>query len=896
MIPTEEQVKEQVKITAQHAIDTIQSTAEILNNQLQAERYSPNIKSTTDKLQDMNKQMVTLTQKGERNEKLEEEKRQLERELKMYKKAAVQQRKEMFSRRSSIRKDQTQQWKLVAGEMVDMLNMVRNAGNLDRETLEQELNRILMTLNTQTECIDNLKRDLSKQEKAYKNLEKDKNRLNDDKTLVEDQLRAKQQELKQCKQYLRKVMAERKDAGEEKIKTAEDEIHLTESAEEVIPEDALTTDILKAQVRDARKLVLKLEEENKELQRKLAALSSSSEGNEEVQRILVVHQESTEAGTLEPNTEPVPVSALDECPRCHSYKEQIANQLQGFKSKEELIERLKRDLKKLRTLLLSIKDTSNVQSELAMIEEVKEERFEGPGSPEIKVSEDVSTELQLSSENESSEDEAKEIQKPKKTGKVTTSAEGESKKLPGKSSRKGKSKKAAKLKQKGKEDQSEKGVEKDNEEDKEEKAIDMDKDEDKGKAKKPKKKEGKGAGYKPKRVLVGECREEKAPYVKVREARMVTLANKGTQTSHYDHLAESTTRRNATEWQPLGRRKPLAETIMAGVTPSEMQEETRAASLFIKEQADRLCDEISSFVECGYSLIEQGAKSTRMMMDTHLGQNAAEMLENDDPALQLEIAKEIKALQSCSHRRQSFFANKRRRSSVNLERRGTRRHSKLPFFDGLRRESRADSVTGQENTRKELEAESVSSNKELEVGSVTEQSQSPDGSKKESQDQQTSGEVDQYSKESETRARSRALSISTQGSFDINQPVFDSTFVNNSPWSTLQNFADSLTSYTGAACSHVVNSVRLVVEGSGMIPTEEQVKEQVKITAQHAIDTIQSTAEILNNQLQAEAGVYENFFALWSDIKEVGKPIDFPLRNGTVLKVVHIVFNMKRDT
>ena len=29
-------------------------------------------------------------------------------------------------------------------------------------------------------------------------------------------------------------MAERKDAGEEKIKTAEDEIHLTESAEEVI--------------------------------------------------------------------------------------------------------------------------------------------------------------------------------------------------------------------------------------------------------------------------------------------------------------------------------------------------------------------------------------------------------------------------------------------------------------------------------------------------------------------------------------------------------------------------------------------------------------------------------------------------------------------------------------
>ena len=38
----------------------------------------------------------------------------------------------MFVGRSSIRKDQTQQWKLVAGEMVDMLNMVRNAGNLGK--------------------------------------------------------------------------------------------------------------------------------------------------------------------------------------------------------------------------------------------------------------------------------------------------------------------------------------------------------------------------------------------------------------------------------------------------------------------------------------------------------------------------------------------------------------------------------------------------------------------------------------------------------------------------------------------------------------------------------------------------------------------------------------------
>ena len=36
----------------------------------------------------------------------------------------------VLSGRSNIRKDETQQWKLVAGEMVDMLKMVRHAGNL----------------------------------------------------------------------------------------------------------------------------------------------------------------------------------------------------------------------------------------------------------------------------------------------------------------------------------------------------------------------------------------------------------------------------------------------------------------------------------------------------------------------------------------------------------------------------------------------------------------------------------------------------------------------------------------------------------------------------------------------------------------------------------------------
>ena len=40
--------------------------------------------------------------------------------------------------RSSVnRRDDTQQWKLVAGEMVDMLNTVRHAGKLGETTLNQ---------------------------------------------------------------------------------------------------------------------------------------------------------------------------------------------------------------------------------------------------------------------------------------------------------------------------------------------------------------------------------------------------------------------------------------------------------------------------------------------------------------------------------------------------------------------------------------------------------------------------------------------------------------------------------------------------------------------------------------------------------------------------------------
>lgn len=98
------------------------------------------------------------------------------------------------------------------------------------------------------------------------------------------------------------------------------------------------------------------------------------------------------------------------------------------------------------------------------------------------------SELQVSSGNESSEEEPKV--KTKETAKLTV-PKGDLKKRTAKSPRKPKNKEEAKDKEK-----------------------------------EPNKKGAKRTGYRRKRVLVDECREEKAPYVKVREARMVTLANK----------------------------------------------------------------------------------------------------------------------------------------------------------------------------------------------------------------------------------------------------------------------------------------------------------------------------------------------------------------------------------
>ena len=60
---------------------------------------------------------------------------------------------------------------------------------------------------------------------------------------------------------------------------------------------------------------------------------------------------------------------------------------------------------------------------------------------------------------------------------------------------------------------------------------------------------------------------------------------KGTQTSHYDRKAlEGNSQRHSIVRQPQHRRRSLAETIMAGVMPAVVEEETKTAMMFIKDE------------------------------------------------------------------------------------------------------------------------------------------------------------------------------------------------------------------------------------------------------------------------------------------------------------------------
>lgn len=123
---------------------------------------------------------------------------------------------------------------------------------------------------------------------------------------------------------------------------------------------------------------------------------------------------------------------------------------------------------------------------------------------------------QASSDHDAESEEEQIKEKPKKTSTLTVPGKKTKQKALKSPKRR---KKVSKTREGGKED--EKGDNEDKEE--EEEIVEEEHKKETGAIIK---KEKKGLGFKRRDLVVGECREEKAPYVTVREARMVTLADK----------------------------------------------------------------------------------------------------------------------------------------------------------------------------------------------------------------------------------------------------------------------------------------------------------------------------------------------------------------------------------
>ncbi len=274
---------------------------------------------------------------------------------------------------------------------------------------------------------------------------------------------------------------------------------------------------------------------------------------------------------------------------------------------------------------------------------------------------------------------------------------------------------------------------------------------------------------------------------------------------------------------------------------------------------------------------------------------------------------------SSDHRRQSILASKKRRPSIQLERRGTihRRDSKVPLIDtltdGMFGRGRRDSISAEADSAHPEASSLTEQNKDtlssagIELptkqpsGSVTDQrdtavtteqgppavrrntlfpdqhvthvaqaqGKSDDSRSSQELQQSKEGGVDRSSRETQEckevgddRSSKEPQPVKEEDSqsakvvdgtsrnmitqdkeaaiFPVSEDtgdVFDTAFVKNSKWSTLKNFFSSLQPHRGGGCSHVLNEVKHIAEGSGAIPSEDQIKEQVTVMAQHAIDS-----------------------------------------------------------
>jgi len=211
---------------------------------------------------------------------------------------------------------------------------------------------------------------------------------------------------------------------------------------------------------------------------------------------------------------------------------------------------------------------------------------------------------------------------------------------------------------------------------------------------------------------------------------------------------------------------------------------------------------------------------------------------------------------SSDYRRQSLsLASKKRRPSLQLERKGNiRRDSKDTPTDGMFGRKREDSIST-EMDNAHPERDSLAEQKGDTLASAVNEIQTEQGPPEarrnplfpdeaaQTQENNRSSKEPQPAKESDDDRGTKVVDETGQSVFTQDKEAAsllvpeDAAFVKKNKWSTLTNFFDSLQPFLGGGCSHVLDEVKNIAQGSGEIPSEDQIKKQVTVMAQHAIDS-----------------------------------------------------------
>lgn len=216
---------------------------------------------------------------------------------------------------------------------------------------------------------------------------------------------------------------------------------------------------------------------------------------------------------------------------------------------------------------------------------------------------------------------------------------------------------------------------------------------------------------------------------------------------------------------------------------------------------------------------------------------------------------------SSDHRRQSLqLASKKRRSSIQLERRGTiRRDSRIPLLDtptdailGRKRD-----VIGRETDSVHPETDSLAEQKEDVLASVGAESQAEQPSDNVKDQGDTADTTEQgppavrrntlfpdqdstNAAQTQENAENKSIPKELQQTKEIEddrsskepQPI-----KNDEAQAQRKTDDDSLQPHTDRDCSPLLNEVKNIAQGFGVDSSEDQIKEQVSIMAQNAINS-----------------------------------------------------------